>query len=437
MAAPTHFSKTLGVALSAALVAPVLGLSMQTAALAQGEFSSPAKGAAAGTSVLTEGDKALIERSREASKVLGMTLERDALLNRHQGGANAEARSLLEQLRKSNQMTRDMAALERDKQLMQSYKTLVFASQSLGAQGLNEILQAVAGQPDTVVVLRGVPASMKLGEGVLMVQEMAAAISPMPNVIINPTLFIEHKVTTVPTIVVLADKKGQQGKKEEEAGAGREVMGRVSGISDPAWLKREMKAKGVHRDFGKAGPTQEISEPDLIEVAKKKVMEIDWAEKKRQAQARFWMKQTFLMLPPAPRSSTREFDPSIVLTDNIKAGDRIVAYKGMRINPLELRDFTQALVVFDPLDKRQVKAVKQALPALSLTPGVQRVTLIATRFDTAMGWDSYKQVTGEFDAPVYLLTPDIISRFGLEHAPSIVTARNKKFQVREIGIGLH
>ena len=81
--------------------------------------------------------------------------------------------------------------------------------------------------------------------------------------------------------------------------------------------------------------------------------------------------------------------------------------------------------------------MKSALPGLKATPGVQRVTLIATRLDAELGWDSYKQVTEEFDAPVFLLTPDIISRFGLEHTPSIVTAKNKKFMVREIGVGLH
>ncbi|MDU7586731.1 MAG: TrbC family F-type conjugative pilus assembly protein [Acidovorax sp.] len=430
MAAPTHFSKAPG----AALIVCLLGLGVLQTAQAQGALSAPAKGqaAAASAGVLTDADKAMVERSREASKALGGALGLDGLLNRGQNAANAEARTLLEQLRGSNQTMRDMAALERDKQVMQNYSTLVFASQSLGEQSLNEILRAAAGQPDTVVVLRGVPPGMKLGEGVLAVQQMAAAITPMPNVIINPTLFVEHKVTTVPTIVVLADKKD-----EAKGGEGRVVAGRVSGISDPAWLKREMAASNARRDFGKAGPVQEISEPDLIEVAKQKVMEIDWAEKKRQAQARFWSKQKFLELPPAPRSSTREFDPSIVLTDNIMAGDKIVAFKGTRINPLEMRDFTQALVVFDPLDKRQVKAVKNALPGLTATPGVQRITLIATRFDAALGWDSYKGVTGEFDAPVYLLTPDIASRFGLEHTPSIVTARNKKFQVREIGMGLH
>lgn len=373
----------------------------------------------------------MVDRLRTARDSSAGSIDLRDWHNPNQRSANAQAKALLDQMRATNPTMQSLGALDRDKQLMNGYKTLVFASQSLGHQGLNEILQAVSGRPDTVVVLRGVPAGMKLGEGVLAVQRLAASITPMPNVIINPTLFKEHKVSVVPTIVALADKKG----------GGTELAGRVSGIADPVWLLRQVSMDkaphGKGRDFGKAGPVEEISEPDLIDVAKQKALEIDWDEKKRQAQARFWKKQVFNELPAAARSATREFDPSIVLTDNIQVDGRLIALKGTRINPLELRDFTQALVVFDPLDKRQVRAVKSALPALKTTPGVQRVTLIATRLDVELGWDSYKQVTGEFDAPVFLLTPDIISRFGLEHTPSIVTAKNKKFMVREIGVGLH
>ena len=380
---------------------------------------------------LTEKDMAMVDKLRAARDSFAGSIDLRDWKNPNQSSVNAQAKALLDQMKATNPTMQSMGAVERDKQLMNGYKTLVFASQSLGHQGLNEILQAVSGRPDTVVVLRGVPAGMKLGEGVMAVQQLAASITPMPNVIINPTLFKEYKVAVVPTIVALADKEG----------GGTELAGRVSGIADPVWLLRQMSTgkttHGKRRDFGKAGPVEEISEPDLIEVAKKKVLEIDWGEKKRQAQARFWKKQTFNELPAAARSATREFDPSIVLTDNIQVDGSLIALKGTRINPLELRAFTQALVVFDPLDKRQVRAVKSALPGLKATPGVQRVTLIATRLDAELGWDSYKQVTEEFDAPVFLLTPDIISRFGLEHTPSIVTAKNKKFMVREIGVGLH
>lgn len=46
--------------------------------------------------------------------------------------------------------------------------------------------------------------------------------------------------------------------------------------------------------------------------------------------------------------------------------------------------------------------------------------------------DSYKKISDHFDAPIYLLTPDLISRFELEYTPSVITAKGGKFIVREL-----
>jgi conjugal transfer pilus assembly protein TraW len=92
------------------------------------------------------------------------------------------------------------------------------------------------------------------------------------------------------------------------------------------------------------------------------------------------------------------------------------------------------VVVFDPLDKKQIATLAKALPDIRKAPGVQRITYIATRFDRDKGWDSYKEITDHFDTPVYLLTPDLVSRFELEVTPSIITAKDKKFIVRELAV---
>ncbi len=68
-----------------------------------------------------------------------------------------------------------------------------------------------------------------------------------------------------------------------------------------------------------------------------------------------------------------------------------------------------------------MELLAKKLPEIKLEPGVQRITYIATEFDKDKGWDSYKSVTDNFDAPVYLLTPDLITRFELEHTPSVIT----------------
>ncbi len=90
------------------------------------------------------------------------------------------------------------------------------------------------------------------------------------------------------------------------------------------------------------------------------------------------------------------------------------------------------MVVFDPLDKKQIALVDKRLSELSSR--YSKVTLIVTQFDKANGWESYKSVTDHYDAPVFKLTSDVVSRFNLENIPSIVTAENREFIVEELAI---
>nr|MBG9386379.1 conjugal transfer protein TraW [Klebsiella pneumoniae] len=117
------------------------------------------------------------------------------------------------------------------------------------------------------------------------------------------------------------------------------------------WLAREVD-NGEKGDLGVKGPVEKISEPDLIDVAKKRLANIDWEEKKKQAIERFWTKQNFNELPRAPKSRTREIDPSVMITSDISTPDGTVfAHAGDVINPLcdpkevckpGTRPFTQA-----------------------------------------------------------------------------------------------
>ncbi|WP_332460100.1 MULTISPECIES: TrbC family F-type conjugative pilus assembly protein [Aeromonas] len=326
-----------------------------------------------------------------------------------------------------------MQRKQAEKGIYTDHRMLVFASLSLGAQGLDDVLSAVSGQSDAVIVFRGIPEGMNLGQGVKAIQDLAAKKDPVPNIIINPQLFKSHNVTSVPTIIMLDGEQllGQQPN----------VVAQVSGLADPSWLAREVKS-GEMGDLGVRGPVEEISEPDLIDVAKARLAKIDWVEKKKKAIERFWLKQNFNELPKAIKARTREVDPSVVVTKDIAAADgSVFARAGEVINPLcdlrmecqpGTRPFTQAVVVFDPQDKKQMALLAKALPKIRQEPGVQRITFIATALDKDKGWDSYKSVSDQIDSPVYLLTPDLISRFELEHTPTVITAKNRMFIVREL-----
>lgn len=99
-----------------------------------------------------------------------------------------------------------MHCKQAEKSIYTNHRILVYASLSLGEQGGDNVLTAVSGQPDAVIVFREIPAGMNLGQGIKAIQALAAKKDPVPNIIINPTLFKTYNIIAVPTIVILEDE---------------------------------------------------------------------------------------------------------------------------------------------------------------------------------------------------------------------------------------
>lgn len=296
-------------------------------------------------------------------------------------------------------------------------RTVIFASMSLGSDSLEEIFYQSSIGDGVIVAFRGVVDEKNFANAIYSIQELAAKQSPVANVVIDPTLFRDFHVTKVPTVLYLDQEKTSE-------------VARVSGLSSPDWLHRKVHT-GKDGDFGVRGPVKDIQERDLIEVMKEKVAGIDWAQKKEDAINNYWDKQNFIHLPRATKPETRYVDPSILITADIKdAEGRVLVPEGALINPLKLRPFTQAVVVFDPLNNTEVDLVEERLKQLKKNHS--KITLIVTQFDRAEGWDSYKKITDRFDAPVYNLTSDVHSRFDIQRTPSIITAENEQFRIDEL-----
>lgn len=378
------------------------------------------------SSILTEGDMKIIQQSqtlaKKAQKVeIPNWLSAD---NPNYVKAEQEAKSLVQQLKRTNPTMQAVNDLVKTRKRFSNNTLLVFASYSLGQQGLKDLLRSASGK-DALVVFRGIDEKANLGKAVLAIQRMAAKYDPIPQVVINPVLFKEYSVTAVPTIILR-----EVGSRLAENPT-REVA-RVQGLSNPDWLIGQVQS-GNQGDLGVRGPIAVISEPDLIDVMKKRLANIDWNHKKHQAIKRFWKKQRFLTLPEARKNRQRAIDPSIYITKDIRSvAGEIIAKKGDQINPLDVSPFTQAVIVFDPLDQDQIDRILDRLPAIKGLAGVTRVTYIVTRLDQKIGWDSYKKVTKSVQSPVYLLTPEVIKRFELEFVPSIITANARRFIVEEL-----
>ncbi|MBX2807134.1 MAG: conjugal transfer protein TraW [Cellvibrionaceae bacterium] len=362
-------------------------------------------------SVLTVEDKKIAEM---ADKIRAEAKTWDIPANPHQGRADSEAKKLVEQIN-----ARALDALPVPEQPKAAGRVLFFASLSLGPEGLEDLLYEAAVTEDALVVFRGVRDLDNFTESLFEIQRLSNTQSPVANVVIDPTLFRDHGIEHVPTIVYLNQDTGKE-------------QARVAGLSNPKWLLDQVAA-GKSGDFGTKGPLENILEQDLIELMKAKVATIDWEAKKEQAIQRFWRKQAFLELPKAPRARKREIDPSILIyEDMVDAQGNIIHPAGTVINPLHLQVFDQAVIVFDPQDNQQVDLVKRRLKKID--GQYTRITLIITALDTDDGWASYKKITDTLDAPVFKLTSDVLSRFELEYVPALVTANQDRFIVEELFI---
>ncbi len=374
--------------------------------------------------ILTSEDEVLIQQGQRIVEKARQSKQPAWQQNRHIETAQQEAKHFFNALQTSSSTIQAMQQLSMNKENVTPYKILIFVSHSLGGRGLNDLLDAVSGNPDAVLVFRGFPKNMRLGEGIKAIQALAAQKNPVPNIIIDPTLFRKHRITAVPTIVMLAEPSS--------LGKAPQVLASVQGISNLTWLARRV-AQGATGDQGIKGSIETISEPDLIEAMQERFAQINWEKKKQQIAGQFWQKQSFYALPTAKKTQTRYLDPHITATNNIQAADGTVLIKrGTMINPLTLRDFTQAVVVFDPLDNRQLEWLNKTIPILKKRQGVTRLTLIATQFDKEKGWEAYTKLADAVAAPVYLLTPDLVERFALTVTPSVITAQDKLFVVEEI-----
>lgn len=338
-----------------------------------------------------------------------------------------EAKMFAESLKSSNRTMREMSEKSQQKEDFSSKNIVLFASRSLGKRGLKNIFETASHNQNVLVVFRGIPKDANLGEAMLEIQDIAVQYNPVPNIIIDPALFEEYKVEVVPAVVIREESTTGFNKLPKE-------VAKVFGLSTYDWIMSQIESGG-RGDLGVRGPVADISEPNLIELMKERFAAIDWEEKKEAAKNNFWKNQKFRTLPKATKARTRFIDPSIYITADIKAENgAIIASKGDVINPLDITPFTQAVIVFDPLDKGQVKLVRNSLERISKTEGVTKITYIATRFDKEKGWDSYKEATDAFSAPVYLLTPDFQSRFQLERVPSVITAKGREFSIEELHV---
>jgi len=290
--------------------------------------------------------------------------------------------------------------------------TLLFVSFSLGESALKGIFEQASGRGDVLLVFRGPKPGQKLPALMANLKRLLKGMDPMPNIVIDPTRFHRWSVTSVPDIVV-----EQEGKS----------LLHVRGVSSLSWLDEQLKA-GKQGELGTLGDVGEIAEIDLLEEIKRRMAAIDWKQKQQQAIARFWAQQKFEVLPVAQADRDRTVDLTITAPRDVAASNgQLIIRAGQTVNPLDKMPFGLCLKVFDATVPAQVELIKHQ----SCQDKRARVMYLATQLPREEGWESLKKLETRLKSPVYLLTPDVRSRFQLEHVPAIVEQSGNQLVVRE------
>lgn len=318
------------------------------------------------------------------------------------------------------QMTPEERA-EQDKAVMAGYKYLIFASFSLGEEGLKDVFIAASGRADTAVVFRGVAEGERIDEAMYRIQAIAKMVEPIPNVMLQPSLFREYNVTVAPTLVM----RGEDGK----------AIASVRGLYRPDWIAEQVE-NNKSGDLGFLGPAELIAERDLVEVMMERAQAIDWEEKKQNAVKRAWNNTYMAKLPPADIDRERKVPATVMVTKDIVTPDgQVVARAGDAINPLKVRPFTTAYIVFNPNRRGEIDFALQLKQRILQQGQYKQVALMFTELDVGEdGWQSYKDLTDRLDAHVFTLTQDVQQRFAIEKTPSLVTADDENFVVKEFQV---
>jgi conjugal transfer pilus assembly protein TraW len=289
---------------------------------------------------------------------------------------------------------------------------VVFVSFSLGDTALKGIFEEASGQDDVLLVFRGPKPGQKLPTLFTDLKRLLKDIDPVPNIVIDPTRFQKWAVSSVPAMVVEADDK---------------ALLQVKGVSSVSWLNDKFKS-GATGDLGRLGEIFDIAEIDLLEEIKHRLAAIDWRQKQQQAIARFWDQQKFELLPVALEDRERVIDMTVTAPRNLTAPNgQLIIRAGQTVNPLDKMPFGLCLIVFDATETAQVQWVRQ----LSCQDKKARVMYLATSVSRQDGWDGLKALETSLNSSVYLLTPDVRSRFQLQHIPSLIEQTGNRLVVRE------
>lgn len=163
-----------------------------------------------------------------------------------------------------------------------------------------------------------------------------------------------------------------------------------------------------------------ISETDMIELMKSKIDLVELEKQARLNSETYWDRYDFPSLPTGNSSKVLVFNPEVeVISDIRDTNGVVIAKKGAIINPMKAVPFNRVLIVFNPMDSRQLVLAKKAYDDSLIMS--KKPILMVTALQEGDGWGSFAKLKEYFGSwNIFVVQPSIIDRFNLTSAPVIV-----------------
>jgi conjugal transfer pilus assembly protein TraW len=216
---------------------------------------------------------------------------------------------------------------------------------------------------------------------------------------IDPTLFDDFNIKTVPTILEKREGKGV-----------RQLEGDVS-------LKYAVAkfASSSSGDLGLIGPTYPIEEENMLTLIYEKLRLLDWRKKAREIEERvFHFKGP--SIPTATSAKTYYVDPSVVLSGDIKDHTgKVLFAAGTEINPADYVPLAGKYIVINGERSSQVKmAIEGHYKKIMVTSGDLRVLM------------------KKYKTPFYIANEAVIDRFSISAIPSVISQEGRLIRVEQL-----
>jgi len=265
-----------------------------------------------------------------------------------------------------------------------------------------------------------------------------------PHTAIDPIIFRQLGVTTVPTLAVVRDQSALLVSGAAHLDALLTLLVRADGSVGPlrAWYD------GRRRSWQMGGPIEEprpampvltgiravpsdltlypILEQDMEEMVKARLKQADWGKVREELQRKVKDRlHEGPNLPLTPAQESRVF--TVDITQRYQHdipnhdGSAVIVKAGTEINPLVHVTLRHRYMVIDGRDQAHVEYAKMMMKQ------DRSIQVWLSAGDAAM-------VRKQLQAPVYWVQPDMVSRFQLAHVPSVISQNGPVLKIEEIAL---